>query len=535
METEYAYFSNVDEAEPLDFGQFMARVREIVPSVASSRNPHRFFLANGGTFTLEGGNHGSNEAAFVEAATPICRSPLQLAEYQFAMREIAVEALGAIAEEGERSLVQGNHDGCGNTYGQHESYEVNVAKGMTLVGWRLGLLLMLPALLIYHGLSTLWFLLIWTAASFWLRIGHWRSRAKGVPHSSSLSPRWIRICAWGIRILHHPIAFLLWCNLQLFALRPYRRFLIPFFASRCVIDGAGHIDEAGRFRISSRGTLIDSVIGFGSYSRRRPIFRCDSWLRELCVGPGFSWKRYKGLFAKRRRVEIAIGDSGLCDLSQYLRVGMTSLAFDLAERRPNTPLPKLRRPIEAMNTFAKDWMLLARVPGTSDCHWRACDIQNAYATAIREMLGGSAKPPEEARQIVESWQFVLNHLDSSDDKSEPSRALVGRIDWITKLWILEHLKKENVSVDAKRKLDLRYHELSTQGYFHRVMDVVEIPKVVTRRGIMRAKGNPPADDPVSITRSYLIREFSHSTSHLLMDQDTAQWIENGQMKRVRFG
>jgi proteasome accessory factor A len=198
-------------------------------------------------------------------------------------------------------------------------------------------------------------------------------------------------------------------------------------------------------------------------------------------------------------------------------------------------LPKLRRPIEAMNTFAKDWMLLARVPGTSDCHWRACDIQNAYATAIREMLGGSAKPPEEARQIVESWQFVLNHLESSDDKSEPSRALVGRIDWITKLWILEHLKKENVSVDAKRKLDLRYHELSTQGYFHRVMDVVEIPKVVTRRGIMRAKGNPPADDPVSITRSYLIREFSHSTSHLLMDQDTAQWIENGQMKRVRFG
>jgi proteasome accessory factor A len=240
------------------------------------------------------------------------------------------------------------------------------------------------------------------------------------------------------------------------------------------------------------------------------------------------------MFASRRRVEIAIGDSGLCDLSQYLKVGITSLVLDLAERNPDALVPRLCHPIRALNTFAKDWMLLARVPDKNDCHWRACEVQNAFASAVRKMLEEAPKAPDEAWRIMEQWQFVLNHLESSDDKSEPPRLLVGRIDWITKLWILEHLKKENASVDAKRKLDLRYHELSSHGYFRRVMDVVDIPRVISRRGLERARGNPPVDDPVSIARSYLIREFSNSGSQLEMDRDSAQWYSNGQLRRVRF-
>ena len=535
METEYAYFCNVDESPSLDFGLFMAKVRELVPSISSLRNPHRFFLANGGTFSLEGGNHASLEAAFVETATPVCRSPMQLIEYQYAMRDVAVEALSRMTtEEGECSLVQGNYDAFGHTYGQHESYDVNVARGIHLFGWRIMLVMMLPALLLYHGLTSLWLLTIWIAASVYLRTRRFVNRKKSTKTQPSLSHRWISVCALGVRVFHTPIAAMLWCNIQLFALRPYRRLLTSFFATRCVVDGAGHVDDAGRFWVSARSAQVNSIIGFGSYGRGRPIFRCDSWLRELCIGPGFSWKRYRGMFASRHRVEIAIGDSGLCDLAQYLKVGITSLVLDLAERNPEATVPRLSRPIQAMRSFAKDWMLLARAVDSNDCHWRACDVQNAYATAVRRMLEEASKPPEEAWRILEHWQFVLNHLESSDDKSEPPRVLVGRIDWITKLWILEHLKREDASVDAKRKLDLRYHELSSHGYFRRVMDVVDIPRVVSRRGLDRARGNPPVDDPVSIARSYLIREFSSSGSQLEMDRDLAQWYSNGQLRRVRF-
>ncbi|MFN7844018.1 MAG: proteasome accessory factor PafA2 family protein [Pirellula sp.] len=539
METEYAYFSNVDEAPPLDFGQFMAGVRQIVPSISSSQNPHRFFLANGGTFSIEGGSlhgvgHASLEAAFVETATPVCRSPMQLIEYQYALRDVAVEALKGMTEDGERSLVQGNHDAYGHTYGQHESYDVNVAKGFCLFGWRAFLVMMLPALLLYHGLTSLWLMTIWIVASVYLRIRKFFSRKKQGGAQPSLSTRWLTLCTFGVRLFHTPIVIMLWCNIRLFALRPYRKMLKSFFATRCVVDGAGYIDEAGRFWVSARSAQTNCVIGFGSYGRSRPIFRCDSWLRELCIGPGFSWKRYRGMFANRRRVEIAIGDSGLCDLSQYLKVGITSLVLDLAERNPDALVPRLCHPIRALNAFAKDWMLLARVPDKNDCHWRACDVQNSFASAVRKMLEEASKAPDEAWRIMEQWQFVLNHLESSDDKSEPPRLLVGRIDWITKLWILEHLKKENASVDAKRKLDLRYHELSSHGYFRRVMDVVDIPRVISRRGLERARGNPPVDDPVSIARSYLIREFSNSGSQLEMDRDSAQWYSNGQLRRVRF-
>jgi proteasome accessory factor A len=213
---------------------------------------------------------------------------------------------------------------------------------------------------------------------------------------------------------------------------------------------------------------------------------------------------------------------------------MTSLAFDFAERYPTAVIPQLRRPIQAITSFSKDWMLLARAPDKSDCHWRACEIQNAYATAVRKMLEESTRVPEEAWRIVEQWQVILNQLETADDKSEPPRVLVGRVDWITKLWILDQLNKEQATVDAKRKLDLRYHELSNQGYYRRVLNLVDIPRVISRRGTERARCNPPTEDPISVARSYLIREFSDESSALTMDRDKAQWIANGKVKTVWF-
>jgi hypothetical protein len=87
----------------------------------------------------------------------------------------------------------------------------------------------------------------------------------------------------------------------------------------------------GLFRVSARAHHVNCIIGFGGYSASRPIFRCDSWLKDLCVGGPFALGGALRLFRKRQRIEIAIGDSGLCQTSQYVRMGSTSLAFDLAE------------------------------------------------------------------------------------------------------------------------------------------------------------------------------------------------------------
>jgi Pup amidohydrolase len=539
LETEYAFYRRGTHEDPFIFETLMESVRVATPCVPSSQNPFRYFLANGGCISQESSSSESLVAPrclgmVLESSTPICRSPQQLLEYHSAMRELLVQAIDGISLGESDRLSHGNADATGHTYGQHESYDVQVAKGLSLLGWRLGLILMLPALLIYHGLASIWLLVIWTVAIVMSKAKS-DKRQTGQAFRSPLIPSvWIDVCARGMRGLHAPIALLLWCNLWLFALRPYRKALSAFFATRCLIDGAGKVDEAGRFWISHRAADVNCVIGFGSYGRSRPIFRCDSWLRELCMGPGFQWKRYASMFRARRRVEIAIGDSGLCETGQYLRFGVTSLMLDFAERGVVTSSLRLRKSIQAMQCYAKDWMLLARSLDRTGKMVRACEVQLSYLNAAKTMLGSSTRVPDEAWRILELWQTVLHQLDTTDDKSEPSQWLVGRLDWVTKLWVLEHLNQDQATVDAKRKLNLKYHDLTGDGYFEQISKMMEIPRVLTRRAVQRAKGNPPSDDADAMRRSYLIREFSDSASQLIMDRERAQWVSNGAIKTARF-
>ncbi len=529
---------------PFDFSRFIDAVSVQVPVAPSARNDHRYFLANGGSFSLENGASPDYRHALLEAATPECTSPMQLLESHHALQELASTGVRQSSLDNTTVLAQGNHDGNGHTYGQHESYDVQIANGFALFGWRIGLLLLLPCVFAYRFAAALWILCV----VFLSRLERLSRklvslvRRKEKPSStedyqaltrdpSYIPAHWLLLCARGLRILHRPLAFLLWCNIQFFALRQYRRSVTSFFASRCIIDGCGFVDPLGRFSVSSRGLQINAVIGFGGYGRTRPIFRCDGWLKQLCMGSPFSVSSLFGLFRQRQRVEIATGDSGLCHHSQLVRIGATALVFDLVDRNPKAKLPRLRNPVDALRRFSKDWMLLAKEPDRSDHLWRASEIQNAYASQIRTMLEQEKKVPLEAWNILNHWQSTLNQLDLSDERSEPSKELVGRVDWITKLWLLDQLEK-NASFEARRKLDLRYHELSEDGYGFKVLSVVNVPELVRRPRIDRAKCNPPnAYAPQQ--RSYYIREFGGFDSNLRMDWNEIRMpLANGKWKSI---
>ncbi|MEQ1828995.1 MAG: proteasome accessory factor PafA2 family protein [Pirellula sp.] len=554
LETEYALriqrVAGVQSKQVFDFDQFSSCLESEIPWARSFRNPERLFLANGGCLSLERGNTINPNNVLLESATPECQSPRELLSYQLALETLLAETLQKTNLKDSAQLMKGNTDAYGHTYGQHESYEMRVARGWRLVGWRIGLILLMPLLTLYHLAAAIWIMAIWLIGQAAVQLSYVASRATmrkvgtitASTYSSatsnrfwSIHPRWIGLCAIGLRIMHFPLAWGLWLNIYCFALVPHRRHLAAFFASRCILDGAGYLDPANRFWVSVRAAAVNSTIGFGSYRFERPIFRCDSWLRGLCMDPIWRPQKYLELFGAYQRVEIAIGDSGLCEQSQYVRIGSTALVLDMIEKamqQTTSSVPKLRNNIDAIHRFSKDWMLLASVSDNARRQWTALDIQHAYASAVRHFLQSQANIPIEAWRILDQWQTTLNQLRPTEDESNLPRSMLGRVDWLSKLWLLHQIRDEE-SWQVRKKIDLRYHELSRDGYYDRLISMLGIAPLVSSDETGRARRTPPNGTPAT-QRGYIIREFADSASNMRCDWKMAQFSFENEKRTVRF-
>jgi proteasome accessory factor A len=105
------------------------------------------------------------------------------------------------------------------------------------------------------------------------------------------------------------------------------------------------------------------------------------------------------------------------------------------------------------------------------------------------------------------------------------------VDWITKLWLLHQLENKS-GLNTRLKLDVRYHELTKEGYGTRVLELTPGASLVQSARIERASQNPPKDSP-AVPRSYLIREFGEG-SGLVVDWEQATWTIDGKRYRRSF-
>lgn len=551
LETEL-FIRQPIEPKPDTLTQFFSLIQGIherVPVAPSGNNPFRFFLANGSSVSLEIGGSGDLKSALFEVATPECKSPRDVVLYELANEQLMEEAFTEDHPNARWSLIKANMDAQGHTLGQHESYDMRIAKGVALTMWWLGLILLLPWVVTYRLLAMLWIGLVYSVA-FWMRGVYSLYRVvsrrirrmdqredveeivlRGIdPFLQMRTMHWI---AWGLRLLHWPIVQMFLALIRCVALRPHRKDLVAFLASRSILDGAGHIDEQGRYWISQRAGMINQVIGFGSYGDRRPIFRCDPMLRDLIAGPFWSFARFRRLFSRRQRVELAIGDSGMCPWSQHIRFGATVLMIDLVEQRAMRGAPQLTRPIEAIGQISRDWMLVESVAGTERRQFTAMDMQRWYLNRLKKHLESCSDVPAEAWDIIDKWQTTLNQLSVklSNQESIP-RMLVGRLDWLSKLWLLLQLDP-STPWPIRKKIDIRYHEMSEQGYHRKLVEMVEVAPVVRDDEVAIARRSPP-NNASARRRGNLIREFSSGDAELQVEWRQATYRVEGTIYRVDF-
>jgi Pup amidohydrolase len=522
LETEYALRyrpTGGDGTRPSRFGLFrtlVAAVRQHVLTVRARHFKEGIFTANGGAVWFEAERVAAG-GGLVEGSTPECRGPRQVLLYQRAQDEMLARSAGEAQAKGQLSLIKNCRDCRDNVYGAQENYEADVASGWQLGAWRLGLVLLLPlVVLTWFGyllliLAVLGYLaaasLLYLPLAFLVRRRREvalalfgkdliEGRETGVP-----LPAWLEsLLLWAARIVSAPLALTLFVLISAVAFRRIRRLLEAFLVSRPLVAGSGMIDRQQRFHLSDKAPAINCVLGYGGYWHDRPLFNFGHFFKTMSIEAFVSPRDYADLFARRQRLQIGLGDSNMADVAEFLRVGTTLLVLDAIEAGALPQTPRVRRPIRALHAICADPSLTVTLPLRGGGRASAWQLQAYYLAACQRFLTQHPDPPAEAQEVVRRWAATLHAL-----RHDP-QSLIGSLDWVTKKYLLDESGRGANWAELK-KIDIRYHELSDEGYYRRLRQTGICPAWVDVEKIAQAMRAAPPDSPAT-TRGHYIREFA---------------------------
>lgn len=516
LETEYAlrFHPRTPDGERVPngtlFERLLTQVRTKMPVAPAIVSDLGYFLASGGALKLERIPFlvGVPTAGLVEGSTPECRSPRQLLLYQRAQDALLSKAAAASGgTDGTAFLLKNTHDGHGNYSGSHENYEAVNATGFLLFCWRAGavlLLLMLVAVMVVLGIVLMPLLIVWAICQI------------KMPMASNA------VMTRVVVFLLTPAILLGELLVRLTAFHSVRRPLLPFLVSRQVLCGAGMVHADGRFTLSPRVEILSTVFSTASEFSRGIYYFGHVWkgLIGMMLGDSGGGKR---VFRSRLRLQITVGDANMAHTAEYLKFGTTMLVLDAIEAGLLNDAPSLHRPMHALRTINADPDLQATVRLGGGRHWTALQIQRYYLDACRRLVAQTPQRHDEAETILSLWAEALDALEQ-----EPSR-MVGKLDWVTKRHLIS-TAGQGASVEAWRKIDLKYHELSTDGYYNQLEAAGVAPTLVEPEEVLDAIGKPPEGTPAAL-RGRLIRNHASEEQRILAGWETVL-LKEGVRQRV---
>ena len=158
---------------------------------------------------------------------------------------------------------------------------------------------------------------------------------------------------------------------------------------------------------------------------------------------------------KYRRLHLIVGDANMCEYATALKVGTTRVVLDLIDKGA-APVVELEDPVGAIQALSRDAELKTAVNQRNGSPLSACQIQNMYLEAAQTALAGC---DDETDWILREWANVLSLLERD------RWGLVGYLDWVTKLSLLEKFREEERLEWADpwlASLDLEYHNVNPE-------------------------------------------------------------------------
>jgi Pup amidohydrolase len=261
------------------------------------------------------------------------------------------------------------------------------------------------------------------------------------------------------------------------------RQLLPFFVSRLVFVGAGRIgtdlpDRDAGFQLSQRADFFEVEVGLET-TLKRPLMNTRD---EPHADP----ERY-------RRLHVINGDANLCEVATYLKVGTMLLLLDAIEDEALPAMPALANPVQAFHDVSHD--LTCRRPlrledGTTataiELQWQHLEACQRY---VKERADADVDPV--TADVLDRWEAVLTTAEADP------RALAGRVDWATKLQLLEGYRERHRldwDHDRLKMVDLQYHDVrQDKGLYQRLAARGRVERLVSEAEIQAAIDRPPAD------------------------------------------
>ncbi|MDH5740290.1 MAG: proteasome accessory factor PafA2 family protein [Nitrospira sp.] len=256
--------------------------------------------------------------------------------------------------------------------------------------------------------------------------------------------------------------------------------LVPFLVCRQVIAGAGKVgteaQESGHvpglYQLSQRADFMEAELGVDTMHNRPILNTRDE--------PHADRQKY-------RRLHLIIGDANMCEYATALKVGTTRLVLDLIERGAAPDL-RLDQPVAAVKQLSRDPDFKIAVRLQNGRRLSALEMQECYYESARQTLAGS---DEETDWLLKEWEEVLHLL--TQDRSQ----LIGKLDWVTKQWLLEtFMREERIGWDDPwlASLDLEYHNVNPeQGLYLGFEAEGKAWRITTDEMIEEAIQNGPSD------------------------------------------
>ncbi|WP_218189209.1 depupylase/deamidase Dop [Kocuria massiliensis] len=279
------------------------------------------------------------------------------------------------------------------------------------------------------------------------------------------------------------------------------RHLLPYFATRQVITGAGRAGIGANhvrpgFQISQRADFFEREIGLETTIRRPLVNTRDE--------PHADPERF-------RRLHVITGDSNLSHTSTLLKLASAAAVLTLIEH-DEVPDLTLANPVQAMIETSHDLTLERLLTLKDGRRMTAVQIQRAYAEAAQQLAEKRGWNDERTRRTFDLWFHVLEALEND------VLSLANRLDWVAKYALIRQYEGRGVGLDDPKiqALDLQYADLRpSKSLYTKLVSLGRMKTLVDDASIDDAVVEPPEN-----TRAYLRGKILGRWPHQV---DSAGW------------
>ncbi len=265
--------------------------------------------------------------------------------------------------------------------------------------------------------------------------------------------------------------------------------LVPFFATRQIIIGAGKVGSEfpGKasskvaFQLSQRADFFEEEVGLETTLKRPIINTRDE--------PHSDGQRF-------RRLHVILGDANLSETSTWLKLGLTAIVLAMIEDGFLQDLKiELADPVTSLREISWDPTLAGTVLLRDGRRLRALEIQQAYlehALDHAEHYGmGYLGNDTDGPALLREWERVLAALEHDP------MTLADSLDWVAKWQVVQGYQQRHGADKQDPRLaaiDLQYHDMRPEKSLFRRLPM---RRILDDADVKAAVSNPPPD-----TRAY---------------------------------